>query len=50
MGIFVPVVRENIEMLYQFENDYRFDSSKIEWALGLAATGYREGIAATLNG
>jgi nucleoside-diphosphate-sugar epimerase len=50
MGIFVPVVRENMEMLYQFEYDYRFDSSKVERALGVAATGYREGIAATLNG
>jgi nucleoside-diphosphate-sugar epimerase len=49
MGIFVPVVRENMEMLYQFEYDYRFDSSKAERALGLAATGYREGIAATLK-
>jgi nucleoside-diphosphate-sugar epimerase len=50
MGIFVPIVRENTEMLYQFEYDYRFDSSKVERALGLAATGYREGIAATLKG
>ena len=50
MGIFVPVLRETVEMLYQFEYDYRFDSSKVERALGLAATGYREGIAATLNG
>ena len=49
MGIFVPVVRENMEMLYQFEYDYRFDSSKAERALGLSATGYREGIAATLK-
>ena len=49
MGIFVPLVRENMEMLYQFEYDYRFDSSKSERAMGLAATGYREGIAATLK-
>src|SRR5262249_25073334 len=48
-GTFVPVVRENMEMLYQFEYDYRFDSSKAERALGLAATEYREGIAATLR-
>jgi len=47
MGIFVPVVRESIEMLYQFEHDYRFDSSKIEKALGITATAYRDGIAAT---
>lgn len=50
MGIAVPVVRENMEMLYQFEHDYRFDSSKVEQALRLTATGYRDGIAATLSG
>ena len=49
MGIFVPVVRESIEMLYQFENDYRFDSSKADQAFGLTATTYREGLAATLQ-
>jgi nucleoside-diphosphate-sugar epimerase len=35
MGIFVTVVRESIEMLDQFEYDYRFDSSKVERAFGL---------------
>jgi nucleoside-diphosphate-sugar epimerase len=50
IGIFVPLVRENIEMLYQFEHDYRFDSSKVETALGLRATPYREGIAAAWDG
>jgi len=49
MALFVPILRENMEMLYQFEQDYRFDSSKIERAFGLEATGYREGIAATLR-
>lgn len=49
MGIFVPVVRESIEMLYQFEYDYRFDSSKVERAFGLTATTYREGLAVTLQ-
>ena len=48
MGIFVPVLRENMEMMYQFEHDYLFDSSKLEKALGLKATSYRDGIAATL--
>jgi hypothetical protein len=39
MGILVPVVREIMEMLYQFEyDDYRFDSSKVERALGREAT------------
>jgi nucleoside-diphosphate-sugar epimerase len=50
MGVFVPVLRENLEMLYQFEYDYRFDSSKTERALGLTATAYRQGIGATLRG
>jgi hypothetical protein len=49
MGVFVPVLRENMEMLYQFEHDYRFDSSKIERAFNLSATTYRDGIAATLK-
>ena len=49
MGIFVPVVRESLEMLYQFEKDYRFDSSKVERAIGLTATTYREGLAAPLG-
>jgi nucleoside-diphosphate-sugar epimerase len=48
MGLFVPVLRENQEMMYQFEHPYRFDSSRIEAAYGLAPTAYREGIAATL--
>ena len=50
MGLFVPVLRENMEMLYQFEHDYRFDSSKVERAFGLTPTAYEEGIAATLQG
>jgi nucleoside-diphosphate-sugar epimerase len=49
MGIFVPVLRENQEMMYQFEHDYRFDSSYTERTFGLTATPYREGIAVTLQ-
>ena len=49
MGVFVPVLHENMEMLYQFEHDYAFDSSKIARALSLTATAYPQGIAATLD-
>ncbi|MFH1818544.1 MAG: NAD-dependent epimerase/dehydratase family protein [Pseudomonadota bacterium] len=49
MGLFMPVLRENDEMMYQFEYDYRFDSSKVEAALGLQATPYRQGIRASLG-
>jgi nucleoside-diphosphate-sugar epimerase len=49
MGIFVPVLRENEEMMYQLDSDYRFDSSKIESAFGLKATSYRQGVSESLN-
>jgi nucleoside-diphosphate-sugar epimerase len=49
LGIFVPVLRENMEMMYQFENDYRFSSGKLEQAFGLSATSYGDGISATLQ-
>ncbi|MFN9324125.1 MAG: NAD-dependent epimerase/dehydratase family protein [Flavobacteriales bacterium] len=48
MGLFVPVLRENKEMMYQFEHDYRFESSKLERALNVQPTDYRTGIKATL--
>lgn len=50
MGLFIPVLRENEEMMYQFEYDYRFDSSKIESAFALTPASYRQGIAASLRG
>ena len=49
MALYTPVLRENMEMLYQFEHDYRFDSTKAERALGLTPTAYRDGIAAALH-
>jgi len=48
MGLFVPIIRENMEMMYQFEYDYRFDSSKIRRAFGLEATPYATGIPVAL--
>lgn len=50
MGVFVPILRENQEMMYQFDHDYRFDSSKIESVFGLQATVYRQGISTSLQG
>ena len=49
MGLFMPVLRENDEMMYQFQYDYRFDSSKIESAFGVQPTPYIEGIGASLR-
>ena len=50
MSIFIPLLRANREMMYQFEHDYRFDSTKIEARYGSVPTPYREGIAAALRG
>ncbi len=44
MGLFLPVMKEVIEMLYQFEKPYFFDSSKIEKKYGLKPTSYEAGI------
>jgi nucleoside-diphosphate-sugar epimerase len=49
MGLFIPVLRENDEMMYQFEYDYRFDSSKIESAFGLLPMPYILGISVCLR-
>jgi len=49
MGIFVPVMKEFPEMLYQYEQDYIFDSSKFEKRFGIAATTPQEGIKCWLN-
>lgn len=49
VGLFVPVLHEFVEMMYQFEHDYIFDSTKFEKAFGETATLYKDGIAATLK-
>ena len=49
MGTFMPILRENDEMMYQFEFDYRFDSSKIESKMGIKATSYEDGIRESLK-
>ena len=45
----VPPLRENQEMMYQLQHDYRFDSHKIQAALGLSATACADGVAAALK-
>lgn len=49
IGLFVPVLKEFVEMMYQYENDYIFDGTKIEKAFNLMATDYKTGIAETLK-
>ncbi|MFO0072054.1 MAG: hypothetical protein ACK55A_08190, partial [Gemmatimonas sp.] len=49
VGLFDGTVRGLLEMSYQFEQDYRFDSAKIARAYGLTATPLRQGLAEHLR-
>lgn len=44
VGLFNPLVKELIEMFYQFENDYKFSSKKFEKSFKTKPTPYKEGI------
>lgn len=44
LGLFMPIMREFPEMIYQYEQDYIFDSSKFENRFGISATSPKEGI------
>jgi nucleoside-diphosphate-sugar epimerase len=44
IGLFVPIMNELREMLYQNEFSYDFDSSKFEKAFNIKPTSYEEGI------
>ncbi len=49
IGLFNPIIKESIEMLYQSEADYIFDSSKFEKAFDVKPTSYFEGITTTVS-
>jgi len=44
LGLFIPVMKEFPEMLYQYEQDYFFDSTKFEKRFGIVATQPKDGI------
>ena len=47
-GLFNADISETVEMLYQYEREYRFDSSKITRVFGITPTPYPEGIRQTI--
>lgn len=49
LGLFIPTLRELVEMMYQFENDYIFDSTKAGNFLGITATSYKTGVEETMK-
>lgn len=44
LGWFVPIIGESVEMLYQYDHSYLFDSSRFEKAFEFSPTPYDEGI------
>lgn len=44
LGVFIPILREITEMMYQYEEDYFFDSTKYSSAFKASATSYQEGV------
>ena len=44
MGLFIPIMREMVEMMYQYERDYIFISEKFEKRFDFKPTPYLEGI------
>lgn len=44
IGMFVPVMKESVEMLYQYNRDYVFDSKKFEREFDFTPTSYLDGI------
>ena len=42
LGLFQPLMREQVEMMYQFERPYAFSSAKLEMAFDIRATTYRD--------
>ncbi len=49
MGLFQPILKELVEMTYQFDRDYIFYSGKFEKKFGLTPTSYNEGIKNIIN-
>jgi len=47
IGLFNPIIKESVEMMYQNQVDYLFGSSKFEKAFGVVPTPYQTGIEMT---
>lgn len=49
MGLFNPLIRETVEMYYQYQYDYHFSSERFEKTFHIRPTSYREGISRLAN-
>ncbi|MCY1723001.1 NAD-dependent epimerase/dehydratase family protein [Prolixibacteraceae bacterium Z1-6] len=49
IGLFNPIMKELVEMLYQYDRDYNFDSSKFETAFDFKPTSNEDGVKAVVQ-
>lgn len=49
LGVFIPFMREMPEMMYQYDRDYYFDSSKFDKRFNFQTTSYSEGVKKTIE-
>lgn len=49
LGLFIPIMKEMPEMMYQYDRDYFFDSSKFDKRFNFKTTTYQEGVKNTVR-
>ena len=49
LGIFIPILREMPEMMYQYDRNYFFNSSKFDKRFNFKTTTYQEGVRQTVG-
>jgi len=49
LGVFMPLMREMPEMMYQYDRDYYFDSAKFQQRFGMSPTTYVDGVKAIVQ-
>ncbi|MCB0743797.1 MAG: NAD-dependent epimerase/dehydratase family protein [Ignavibacteriae bacterium] len=49
LGLFIPIMKEMPEMMYQYNRDYFFDSSKFDERFNFKTTSYKEDVKLTIE-
>jgi len=49
VGLFTPIVKQVVEMMYQYNHDYKFDSSKFTTRFNYTPTPYKTGVEAIVK-
>lgn len=49
LGLFIPLMKEMPEMMYQYDSDYFFDSSKFDKQFNFKTTSYKQGVKLTIE-